>query len=69
MIASALTVSWVVRYYERAEIRDAIAYLRVAQPNDDLALERIINTPRRGLGTARPGIARTRADAWGYIAA
>ncbi|RZO37149.1 MAG: DNA helicase II [Rhodospirillaceae bacterium] len=41
------------RFYERAEIRDAIAYLRViAQPNDDLALERIINTPRRGLGTA-----------------
>ena len=41
------------RFYERAEIRDAIAYLRVvAQPNDDLALERIINLPRRGLGTA-----------------
>ena len=41
------------RFYERAEIRDAIAYLRVvAQPNDDLALERIINTPKRGLGTA-----------------
>ncbi|PPR10234.1 MAG: DNA helicase II [Alphaproteobacteria bacterium MarineAlpha11_Bin1] len=41
------------RFYERAEIRDAIAYLRVVvQPDDDLALERIINTPRRGLGTA-----------------
>lgn len=41
------------RFYERAEIRDAIAYLRVvAQPNDDLALERIINLPRRGLGAA-----------------
>lgn len=39
------------RFYERAEIRDAIAYLRlIAQPADDLAFERIINTPKRGLG-------------------
>jgi DNA helicase-2/ATP-dependent DNA helicase PcrA len=39
------------RFYERAEIRDAIAYFRVlCQPDDDLALERIVNTPRRGLG-------------------
>ncbi len=37
------------RFYERAEIRDALAYLRViAQPADDLAFERIINTPKRG---------------------
>ena len=41
------------RFYERLEIRDALAYLRVvAQPADDLALERIINTPKRGLGEA-----------------
>ncbi|QNQ62912.1 UvrD-helicase domain-containing protein [Brucella sp. 6810] len=41
------------RFYERLEIRDAMAYLRVvAQPADDLALERIINTPKRGLGEA-----------------
>jgi DNA helicase II / ATP-dependent DNA helicase PcrA len=39
------------RFYERMEIRDALAYMRViAQANDDLALERIINTPKRGLG-------------------
>lgn len=39
------------RFYERMEIRDAIAYLRlIVQPNDDLAFERIINTPKRGLG-------------------
>nr|MDP8994559.1 DNA helicase II [Pseudomonadota bacterium] len=39
------------RFYERAEIRDALAYLRViAQPADDLAFERIVNMPKRGLG-------------------
>ena len=39
------------RFYERAEIRDAVAYLRVInQPADDLAFERIVNTPKRGLG-------------------
>jgi DNA helicase-2/ATP-dependent DNA helicase PcrA len=39
------------RFYERAEIRDAIGYLRiVAQPADDLAFERIVNLPRRGIG-------------------
>ncbi|MGP8191168.1 MAG: ATP-dependent helicase [Methylovirgula sp.] len=41
------------RFYERAEIRDALAYLRsTAQPNDDLAFERIFNVPKRGLGEA-----------------
>jgi DNA helicase-2/ATP-dependent DNA helicase PcrA len=41
------------RFYERAEIRDAIAYLRlVAQPADDLAFERIVNVPKRGIGDA-----------------
>ncbi len=44
-----------LRFYERAEIRDAIAYLRVlAQPADDLAFERIVNTPKRGVGDERP---------------
>jgi DNA helicase-2/ATP-dependent DNA helicase PcrA len=40
-----------LRFYERQEIRDAIAYMRVLhQPADDLAFERIINVPRRGVG-------------------
>lgn len=41
------------RFYERLEIRDAMAYLRmVQQPSDSLAFERIVNTPRRGIGAA-----------------
>ncbi|HMQ58352.1 MAG TPA: 3'-5' exonuclease, partial [Rhizobiaceae bacterium] len=41
------------RFYERQEIRDALAYFRVvAQGADDLALERIVNVPKRGLGDA-----------------
>ncbi len=41
------------RFYERQEIRDAIAYFRiVVRPDDDLAFERIVNTPKRGLGLA-----------------
>ena len=39
------------RFYERQEIRDAMAYFRLAiSPTDDLAFERIANTPKRGLG-------------------
>lgn len=42
-----------LRFYERQEIRDAIAYLRViVQRDDDLAFERIVNVPKRGLGDA-----------------
>ena len=41
------------RFYERMEIRDAMAYFRcTVQPADDLAFERIVNTPKRGLGDA-----------------
>ncbi|HKT20618.1 MAG TPA: UvrD-helicase domain-containing protein [Stellaceae bacterium] len=41
-----------LRFYERQEIRDALAYLRlIHQPADDLAFERIVNLPRRGIGT------------------
>lgn len=39
------------RFYERLEIKDAISYFRIAQsPSDSLAFERIINTPKRGIG-------------------
>ncbi len=42
-----------LRFYERQEIRDALAYFRVVmQPADDLAFERIVNVPKRGLGDA-----------------
>lgn len=41
------------RFYERQEIRDALAYFRVlCMPEDDLAFERIINVPKRGVGAA-----------------
>jgi DNA helicase-2/ATP-dependent DNA helicase PcrA len=50
------------RFYERLEIRDAMAFLRVvAQPADDLAFERIVNVPKRGLGEAT--IAQVHATA------
>jgi DNA helicase-2/ATP-dependent DNA helicase PcrA len=50
------------RFYERAEIRDAIAYFRViCQPDDDLALERIVNLPRRGIGDSTLRSLRTAA--------
>ena len=50
------------RFYERAEIRDAIAYLRlIVQPADDLAFERIVNQPKRGLGDK--ALARIHAHA------
>lgn len=40
-----------IKFYERKEIKDIIAYLRVIQnPQDDISLKRIINVPRRGIG-------------------
>ncbi|MGD9538829.1 MAG: ATP-dependent helicase [Alphaproteobacteria bacterium] len=56
-----------MRFYERQEIRDAIAYIRVLmQPDDDLAFERIVNLPKRGLGEvamqAAHGLARARGS-------
>jgi DNA helicase-2/ATP-dependent DNA helicase PcrA len=54
------------RFYERAEIRDALAYLRViVQPADDLAFERIVNTPKRGLGDKALGKVHAFARAAG----
>ena len=54
-----------LRFYERQEIRDAVAYIRVVmRPDDDLAFERIVNLPKRGLGEAslRPIHRLARAD-------
>jgi DNA helicase-2/ATP-dependent DNA helicase PcrA len=55
-----------LRFYERQEIRDAIAYMRVTNnPDNDLSFERIVNLPKRGLGDAslRPihQLARSRS--------
>lgn len=51
-----------LRFYERMEIRDAIAYFRIiSQPADDLAFERIVNTPKRGIGAASIQAIRKRA--------
>ncbi len=61
-----------LRFYERQEIRDAIAYFRVMHsPSDDLAFERIVNLPRRGVGDAalRQVHAVARAGAMSLYAA
>lgn len=51
-----------LRFYERQEIRDAMAYMRlVNQPDDGLAFERIINTPRRGIGATTLQLIHTYA--------
>jgi DNA helicase-2/ATP-dependent DNA helicase PcrA len=52
------------RFYERQEVRDALAYLRVTlSPADDLAFERIVNTPRRGIGETTVKLLHDRARA------
>ena len=54
------------RFYERAEVRDAMAYFRLAvSPDDDLAFERIVNTPKRGLGDKAQQTIQRRARAAG----
>ena len=53
MLQIPYTVVGGPRFFERAEIRDAHAYLRlIRSPDDDLAFERIVNTPKRGIGDA-----------------
>jgi DNA helicase II / ATP-dependent DNA helicase PcrA len=52
------------RFFERLEIRDALAYLRATvNPADDLAFERILNTPKRGLGPATVQLIHSHARA------
>ena len=55
-----------LRYYDRLEIRDAISYFRIAvQQDDDLAFERILGRPKRGIGAAvLQAIACTGAQGW-----
>ncbi len=54
------------RFYERMEIRDALAYFRVVvQYADDLAFERVINTPKRGLGAATINVLYSHARVHG----
>ena len=54
------------RFYEREEIRDAVAYLRlIHNPDDDLAFERIINKPTRGVGQTTQDRVRDQAGEWG----
>ena len=54
------------RFYERLEIRDAMAYFRlVVSPDDDLAFERVVNTPRRGLGDKALAMIRATARTHG----
>jgi DNA helicase II / ATP-dependent DNA helicase PcrA len=59
-----------LRFFERAEIRDALAYLRlVANPDDDAAFERVVNTPNRGIGARTLDLLRhqareTRVSLW-----
>lgn len=54
------------RFYERQEIKDALAYLQViSNPDDEMSLRRIINTPRRGLGDKAVGALAAHASAYG----
>jgi DNA helicase-2/ATP-dependent DNA helicase PcrA len=52
-----------VRFYERREVRDALAYLRMlANPDDVVSLRRIVNTPKRGIGDRAVAVVEVHAD-------
>ncbi len=54
------------KFYDRAEVKDAVAYLiQVVNPADDLALRRIMNTPKRGIGPATEAALQAYADRTG----
>ena len=56
------------KFYDRAEIKDVMAYLiQVANPADDLALRRIMNVPKRGIGPATEAALQARADRVGTL--
>ena len=55
-----------LRFWQRAEIKDALAYLRLtANPNDVLSFERVVNVPARGIGAATVDVLRRAADELG----
>jgi DNA helicase-2/ATP-dependent DNA helicase PcrA len=52
-----------LRFWQRAEVKDALAYLRlVVRPDDTIAFERVVNVPARGIGAATIDILRLRAE-------
>jgi DNA helicase-2/ATP-dependent DNA helicase PcrA len=52
-----------IRFYERAEVRDVISYLRLAvNPNSDVSFLRVVNVPRRGIGESTLDLLREFAD-------
>ena len=64
--AMPYTIVGGIRFYERKEIKDLLAYLRVlANPADDASLERIVNTPARGIGDQTVAALRSAARAAG----